>query len=68
MQTTLLAAIFKGELSGTTQWTSPANYDVSAYRFHTQDPLFFHDGIKLVLRNGDAIGENNKTTRRNFVH
>jgi hypothetical protein len=36
--------------------------DTDRYRFHTQDPLFFHDGVRLVLRNGDAIGPRGKCT------
>jgi hypothetical protein len=28
--------------------------EFSAYRFHDKDPLFFQDGVKLVVRNGDV--------------
>ena len=58
----MIQGAWQGELSGTTQWSSPANRDVSAYRFHTQDPLFFQGGLRLILRNGDAIGPNGKCT------
>lgn len=51
---------WQGDLSGTTRWSSPANLDVSAYRLHTQDPLFFEDGLRLVLRNGETIGPGGK--------
>jgi hypothetical protein len=52
----MIQGAFQGELSGTTHWTSPGNLNVSAYRFHTQDPLFFEDGLRVVLRNGETKG------------
>ena len=33
--------------------TRPLN--VSAYRFHEEDPLFFHNGVRYSWRNGDYI-------------
>ena len=56
----MIMGAFQSELSGTTQWSSPMNRDVSAYRFHTQDPLFFEGGLRLVLRNGETIGAGGK--------
>ena len=34
--------------SGLSQW--------SAYRFHDMDPLFYSDGVQLLVRNGDTSG------------
>lgn len=56
----MIAGAWTGPFSGTTTWSSPGNLRVSAYRLHTRDPLFFDDGIRLVLRNGettDASGQ-----------
>ena len=50
----MIAGPFTGPWSGTTFWSSPGNLAVSAYRLHTADPLFFSDGLRLVLRNGET--------------
>ena len=51
------AGAFQTDLAGETYWTVPANLQVSAYRFHDVDPLFFEDGLLLVLRNGETTDE-----------
>ena len=49
---------FTADISGTTYWSSPDNYQVCAYRVHSADPLFFTDGLRLVLRNGETTAPN----------
>jgi len=49
------AGPFTTSLAGNTFYTSPGNLQVSAYRFHDLDPLFFSDGLKLVMRNGETV-------------
>lgn len=33
----------------------PGEHEFSAYRFHDDDPIFFHDGFKLTARCGDKV-------------
>jgi hypothetical protein len=53
-----VAGAFTGPFSGVTYWTSPGNLQVGAYRLHTQDPLLFTGGLRLVLRNGETRAAN----------
>ena len=34
----------------------PATSQWSGYRFHEKDPLWFEDGVQLIVRNGDVGG------------
>jgi hypothetical protein len=51
---------WQGELSGATHWTAPDNHNVSVYRIHARDPIFFAGGVRLVLRNGDTTDARGK--------
>jgi len=51
------AGPYQTDMSGETFWTVPANLQVSTYRFHDLDPLFFTDGLLLVQRNGETSDE-----------
>lgn len=59
----MIAGPWQGPWSGRTFWNSSAallNLATSVYRLHTADPLFFTDGLRFVLRNGetrDATGQ-----------
>ena len=35
----------------------PAKNEFSAYRFHEDDPVFFHNGLRLTCRCGEKIGD-----------
>lgn len=35
----------------------PAENEFSAYRFHEDDPVFFHNGLRLTSRCGEKLGE-----------
>jgi hypothetical protein len=37
---------------------NPGEHEISAYRFHDDDPIFFHDGFKLTARCGDKVNGN----------
>jgi len=37
---------------------NPGEHEFSAYRFHDDDPIFFHDGLKLTARCGDKVNGN----------
>lgn len=50
-----IAGAFTTDMSGNTYWTTPENLQVSSYRFHDQDPVFFNDGLLLVQRNGETF-------------
>ena len=53
----MVAGPWQGPWSGRTYYNESAahrNLQVSAYRLHTADPLFFSDGLRLVLRNGET--------------
>ena len=53
----MVAGPWQGPWSGRTYYeegAAHANLRVSAYRLHTADPLFFSDGLRLVLRNGET--------------
>lgn len=49
-----IAGPFTNDMSGVTYYTSPGNLETSAYRFHAHDPVFFNDGLLLVMRNGET--------------
>ncbi len=34
---------------------NPGEHEFSAYRFHDDDPIFFHDGLRLTARCGDKV-------------
>lgn len=34
---------------------NPGEHEFSAYRFHEDDPIFFHDGLRLTTRCGDKV-------------
>ncbi len=34
---------------------NPGEHEFSAYRFHDDDPIFFHDGLKLTSRCGEMV-------------
>jgi hypothetical protein len=53
-----IAGPFTNDMSGVTYYTSPGNLATSAYRFHSHDPVFFNDGLLLVMRNGEATDAN----------
>lgn len=42
-------------VAGLTHFDKAAN-EFSAYRFHEDDPVFFHDGLRLTNRCGEKIG------------
>lgn len=49
-----IAGPFTTDESGITYWTSPSNTAVSVYRVFGSDPLFFTNGLQLLLRNGET--------------
>ena len=51
---TVNAGPFHGPTSGLTHLSSTPTTQLSAYRFHTADPLAFSAGIRMVFRNGDT--------------
>jgi hypothetical protein len=53
-----VAGPFTNDMSGVTYYTAPGNLATSAYRFHTHDPVFFNDGLLLVMRNGETSDAN----------
>lgn len=50
----MIAGPFTSDISGVLYWTSPSNLETSVYRFHTMDPIFYSDGLRVVLRNGET--------------
>jgi len=49
------AGEFRNDQSGYTHYTSVNNtVELSAYRFHDQDPIFFEQGFRFMWRNGDV--------------
>ena len=53
----MVAGPWQGPWSGRTfydEGTAHKNLRVAVYRLHTADPLFFSDGLRLVLRNGET--------------
>lgn len=50
-----IAGPFTTSLAGNTYYTAPGNLQISSYRFHDVDPLFFNDGLLLVMRNGETV-------------
>lgn len=50
-----VAGAFATDMSGNTYWTTPGNLQVSTYRLHDHDPIFFSDGLLLVQRNGETV-------------
>ena len=45
------------DVSGLTHLDADA-HEFSAYRFHDQDPIFFHKGMRLACRCGDTVAGN----------
>ena len=43
-------------VAGLTHFDSAKN-EFSAYRFHEDDPVFFHDGLRLTCRCGEKVGD-----------
>jgi len=39
------------------------DHSFSAYRFHEEDPILFHKGLRLTLRCGEEIGEQRHNER-----
>ena len=46
---------FANGLAGLTH-LNPQHSTFSAYRFHDQDPLFFHTGLRLTCKCGEKVG------------
>ncbi|HUZ07818.1 MAG TPA: DUF2961 domain-containing protein, partial [Candidatus Paceibacterota bacterium] len=51
---------------------NPAEHEFSAYRFHDDDPIFFHDGLRLTARcgekvNGQIVGNPPKSEYTTYV-
>jgi hypothetical protein len=47
---------FANKLAGLTHF-DPEKQEFSAYRLHTDDPIFFQDGLRLTNRCGEKIGD-----------
>jgi len=51
---------------------NPSAHEFSAYRFHEEDPVLFHDGLRLTARcgetvDGQAVGDPPKTEYTTYV-
>lgn len=42
---------------------NPGEHEFSPYRFHDDDPIFFHNGFKLTARKGQWSGDWNPAQR-----
>ena len=52
---------FHFEISGLTHFLVNSNTaEMSAYRIHQRDPIFFNNGGRFVWRNGDALDDQNR--------
>jgi hypothetical protein len=53
------AGQFHFEVSGFTHFKKQANgtFELSAYRMHDMDPIFFTNGFRFVWRNGDVLDD-----------
>jgi len=47
---------YANPLAGVTHFNAEEK-EVSAYRFHDDDPVFFHNGLRLTCRCGEKIGD-----------
>jgi hypothetical protein len=49
------AAFNKGRYAGGLSDFNAAESEFSAYRFHEDDPVFFHNGLRLTCRCGETL-------------